>query len=236
MGVRRRDSVRGIDQSVERMWRVYADEMGIPDTGSGEAKEPLPGQPNNATLQRRPVRRRRWRAGLILTTVAVVLVAICSALALRQRLPISAESVERPSRTLVSPPTADETTGAPKAGAQVAGTSNLHRKDLLYRVSFDFGSDRISDDSKASLNKIIVSMKANSDWYLLIEGHADAYGSPDHNQSLSERRAEAIKRYLHSSGIAPERLSAIGFGASRPAAPNDAAGNALNRRAEIYRR
>ena len=79
-------------------------------------------------------------------------------------------------------------------------------------------------------------MKANPGWRVAIEGHTDALGSSEYNHALSERRAQAVKRYLEAAGVAPQRLSTAAFGASRPVAPNDARGNALNRRVELHRR
>ena len=108
--------------------------------------------------------------------------------------------------------------------------------ERAYRVTFEFGSDGINADSKRILDEIVVAMKANPDWRVAIEGHTDARGTEDYNRALSERRARAARTYLQSAGIAPGRLSAVGFGASRPVAPNDARGNVLNRRVELHRR
>lgn len=68
-----------------------------------------------------------------------------------------------------------------------------------------------------------------------IDGHADATGSDAYNQKLSERRANAVKNYLVKSvGIEASRLSAVGFGESKPAYPNDTAENrSKNRRVEF---
>ena len=67
----------------------------------------------------------------------------------------------------------------------------------------------------------------------LIGGHTDAKGSDDYNRRLSERRAEAVRRYLvERAGIGPERLLAQGFGETRladPSRPEDG----INRRVEI---
>jgi OmpA-OmpF porin, OOP family len=72
-----------------------------------------------------------------------------------------------------------------------------------------------------------------------IEGHTDSIGTEAYNQRLSERRATAVKRYLVSRGISAECLETIGYGKTRPIAPNtrgrrdNPEGRAMNRRAEL---
>ena len=107
--------------------------------------------------------------------------------------------------------------------------------NLTYRINFDFGSDVIDAEAKRTLDKIARAMKANPDWLLVIEGHTDAHGTPEYNRSLSQRRAQAAKAYLESAGISPRRLSAVGFGDSRPVAPNAGELGFLNRRVELHR-
>ena len=68
-----------------------------------------------------------------------------------------------------------------------------------------------------------------------VEGHTDSRGSVAHNTSLSDRRAKAVRRWLIEKGIAPARLSARGYGPSRPVADNATAeGRAANRRVEFH--
>ena len=67
-----------------------------------------------------------------------------------------------------------------------------------------------------------------------IRGHTDAVGTPDYNLDLSQRRAETIKDRLQRLGVAPERLYAKGFGATKPIAPNiSEKTRAKNRRVEF---
>jgi OOP family OmpA-OmpF porin len=69
---------------------------------------------------------------------------------------------------------------------------------------------------------------------VVIEGHTDNTGSPDYNLRLSQLRADSVRSFLIANGIAPLRMQAIGFGETRPEAPNDnAAGRQQNRRVEI---
>ena len=73
-----------------------------------------------------------------------------------------------------------------------------------------------------------------------IEGHTDAKGSAIYNKKLSLRRAESVKKWLETHGLAGMRFSSDGFGADKPVAPNtkpdgsdDPEGRQKNRRVEI---
>ena len=69
---------------------------------------------------------------------------------------------------------------------------------------------------------------------ILVEGHTDSHGSKVLNLELSQRRAQTVRDYLASQGIAPERIKAEGLGFTRPVANNKTAeGRANNRRVEI---
>ncbi len=73
------------------------------------------------------------------------------------------------------------------------------------------------------------------DTRIRIEGHTDSAGSEEYNLHLSQRRAEAVKQLLVSKVVYPDRMTAIGFGESRPKAGNDTLyGQQLNRRVEIF--
>jgi len=69
---------------------------------------------------------------------------------------------------------------------------------------------------------------------MVVEGHADSQGADEFNQTLSQKRAESVRAYLITKGISAERLTAQGFGETRPIADNASAeGRANNRRVEI---
>jgi outer membrane protein OmpA-like peptidoglycan-associated protein len=263
MNTQRRDTDRETAESVERIWQIYADEIGIPKAGPAGSNESLPQQSEDLTQGRRPVRVMAESGGRLLAAVAVVVVAVIAGVALWLSAPgkhagdglqALAPAVPTPSE-MVDPlrrqPKPDATVSRPMNPVppssavlrpdttQTSGTLSAETKQestrVMYRINFDFGSDGINDESKRALDKIVVAMKANPDWRVAIEGHTDAQGTPDYNRALSERRAQAVKAYLQSAGISPGRLSAVGFGASRPVAPNNALGNVLNRRVEFHR-
>jgi OOP family OmpA-OmpF porin len=68
-----------------------------------------------------------------------------------------------------------------------------------------------------------------------VEGHTDSTGTPEHNLALSERRAEAVRGFLlQQPALEGRQIVARGYGATRPAAPNDTDANRQrNRRVEI---
>jgi OOP family OmpA-OmpF porin len=106
----------------------------------------------------------------------------------------------------------------------------------VYGINFDSDSDRIREESRPTLDHVAAMLKARSQWKITIEGHTDSTASSQHNQDLSERRANAVRLYLENAAIAAARLSAVGYGASRPVASNETAlGRAQNRRVELVK-
>lgn len=104
----------------------------------------------------------------------------------------------------------------------------------VYGINFDVDSDVIRDESKPTLDKIVAVLKAKPEWKLKVEGHTDSTGGEQHNQQLSQKRADAVKTYLVNGGIDAARLTAAGLGASKPVAGNETeSGRAQNRRVEL---
>jgi OOP family OmpA-OmpF porin len=105
---------------------------------------------------------------------------------------------------------------------------------VLRGVNFAFDSDRIDPSSAVVLDVVAETLSGNPGVRVRIEGHTDALGSDTYNESLSERRAYSVLEYLVRAGISPGRMSAVGYGESRPVASNDTEeGRALNRRVEL---
>ena len=117
---------------------------------------------------------------------------------------------------------------------QMTGELLEYGRVRLYGINFDYDSDIIRNESKPTLDKIVAMLKSEQAMQLIIEGHTDSDGSTDHNQSLSQLRAESVKSYLVSAGISSSRLFTEGYGESTPVAPNTTAtGKAQNRRVEL---
>ncbi len=104
----------------------------------------------------------------------------------------------------------------------------------LDRTDFDTDSATIKPQSADELNNIAAMLKAYPGVHLKIGGYTDNTGDPAHNLSLSQARAESVVSQLTSRGIAPDRLTAQGYGDQFPRADNATeTGRALNRRVSM---
>lgn len=98
-------------------------------------------------------------------------------------------------------------------------------------ILFDFDSDSIKPQYYTALEVIVGVLERNPGVKVEIQGSTDNTGPESYNQMLSEKRARAVKGFLVSKGIEPQRLKAVGFGATKNITSNENdAGRALNRR------
>ena len=104
-------------------------------------------------------------------------------------------------------------------------------------IFFDTGSDALRPESTPTLKEIGQMLTEHPELRISIEGHTDNTGSAEANQTLSQRRAEAVKAHLAASyGFDAARLEAQGFGASKPVADNATPeGRQQNRRVELVK-
>jgi outer membrane protein OmpA-like peptidoglycan-associated protein len=101
-------------------------------------------------------------------------------------------------------------------------------------VLFDFNKYTLKPEARERLARVSGIVLAYPDLKLQIEGYTDAIGSDEYNQTLSEKRAEAVRDYLISSGVSMNNVAAQGMGKADPVADNStAAGRKLNRRVEM---
>lgn len=101
-------------------------------------------------------------------------------------------------------------------------------------VFFAPGSAILEIESSVDLDRAVTFMRANPGVRIEIGGHTDDSGTPEENRALSLERAESIKAYMVGNRIDPDRIDAVGYGATRPIAENDTeAGRARNRRVEM---
>ncbi|AVG37040.1 MULTISPECIES: OmpA family protein [Enterobacter] len=100
---------------------------------------------------------------------------------------------------------------------------------------FDSGKFVLKAGSTKMLVNSLVGIKAKPGWLIVVSGHTDNTGTPQLNQTLSLKRAEAVRNWMRDTGDVPESCFAVqGYGESRPVATNDTPeGRALNRRVEI---
>ncbi len=103
-------------------------------------------------------------------------------------------------------------------------------------VKFGFESDTLSDTAKAALDAFAGKLKENNaNVYIEIQGHTDSSGPEAYNLALGRERAEAVRRYLHTSqGIPLHRMSTFSYGSAKPIADNSTReGRAKNRRVTL---
>ncbi|ATF95313.1 cell envelope biogenesis protein OmpA [Cedecea neteri] len=100
---------------------------------------------------------------------------------------------------------------------------------------FDSGKSALKAGTTKMLVNSLVGVKAKPGWLIVVSGHTDNTGNPKLNQTLSLKRAEAVRDWMRDTGDVPESCFAVqGYGESRPIATNDTPdGRALNRRVEI---
>ncbi|MEX2117299.1 MAG: OmpA family protein [Bacteroidota bacterium] len=148
--------------------------------------------------------RRRRRTRTILFVIAGLLVVIVAILLMmlyrNNQVVLSEQSLsELKVLMLVLDPKADE---------KLAVFGDTH---------FDFDQDSLNQEARAMLDKNVQSLKENPTINVRMAGYTSAKGTEEVNQELSERRANTVRNYLIRQGIAPERITVIGYGRTRPA-------------------
>jgi outer membrane protein OmpA-like peptidoglycan-associated protein len=106
--------------------------------------------------------------------------------------------------------------------------------EILQQVRFATGKSTILPESFNLLQQVVDAIIKNNVRRVRVEGHTDNRGEKPANQVLSEDRARAVKEYLVAQGIDKDRLESVGYGDTKPIAPNlTARGRELNRRVEF---
>jgi outer membrane protein OmpA-like peptidoglycan-associated protein len=101
-------------------------------------------------------------------------------------------------------------------------------------IQFQAGSARLKRTALPILNKASRALRKYPDLHVEIAGHASSEGTSEFNLSLSQSRTQTVRDYLIDKGIAPERLTARGYGETRPVGDNDSEmGRIANRRVEF---
>ena len=118
-----------------------------------------------------------------------------------------------------------------------ASPASLQKKlnEILVRGSIEFESksSTITPTSLPTLDRLIAEMRQFPYTAIEIGGHTDKYGEPEYNRQLSQRRADAVRRYFAKQGL-PKQFSAIGYGASQPLSVSEKrASLQRNRRIEL---
>lgn len=104
----------------------------------------------------------------------------------------------------------------------------------LNNIFFDFGKSELKPESFPELNRVVNMLNENQQMVIALSGHTDNVGSDEDNLKLSQNRINSVMNYLLNNGIKPERMTATGYGESKPVASNDTEeGRADNRRVEF---
>lgn len=120
--------------------------------------------------------------------------------------------------------------GCPEIKAEVRAQIALAAKG----INFETNSDVIKATSFTNLDNLVKLLNQYPEAKVEIQGHTDNSGTPEKNKDLSQRRADAVKKYLQEHGIDATRLTSVGYGQDKPIAPNTtAAGKAQNRRVDF---
>ena len=105
---------------------------------------------------------------------------------------------------------------APLTGANDPASPEYFSQTIGDRVLFVVDSSTLTDAGKATLDGQATWLTSNSDYLAIIEGHADEQGTREYNLALGARRANAVREYLVSKGIATTRMRTISYGKERP--------------------
>ena len=105
---------------------------------------------------------------------------------------------------------------------------------VMRNINFEFDSAVLQESSYQAIDSLANFLKENPSINIEISGFTDDYGTEEHNQKLSQDRANSVKEALINKGIEAIRMTAVGYGSGNPLKPNDTEENkALNRRVEI---
>jgi len=119
-------------------------------------------------------------------------------------------------------------------GIDVSRDGDVIKLNLPDGVTFDFAKYDLKPQFYPALNTVAATLKEYNQTIVEVSGHTDSIGSDAANQTLSERRANAVAGYLMGQGVQRERFEIVGMGERYPVASNDTdSGRALNRRVEI---
>ena len=148
-----------------------------------------------------------------------------------QSTPSAAEMVEQ---LKIQPAPAPRTRGLRNLTVEAADTTPAAKPSLSLLIQFDFNSAKVKPESQQALSNLAQALQSKelADAKFAVEGHTDAKGRADYNLKLSQQRADAVRSFLASNGVADARLQAVGKGASELANATDPLA-ADNRRVRI---
>ena len=119
--------------------------------------------------------------------------------------------------------------------SRISSINDNYTQSESQTVTFPNNSAILSSDAKSTLDQVAGNLGGQQSGYMLeLEGYTDGRGSEQYNIGLSQRRAEAVERYLVSKNIPLFRIAIVGLGKENPVADNKTNdGRAQNRRVEV---
>jgi peptidoglycan-associated lipoprotein len=164
-----------------------------------------------------------------------MLLAVPLALGACKKKPVAVTPEPVTPATPANPPASNPAPVTPAVDADaVRRAVEAARSALLQTIYFDYDSDELRADARATLDDKLRVLNANPTARIRIEGHTDERGSDEYNLALGRRRADQAKRYLTDRGLDASRIETMSFGREKPAASgsNEEAW-AQNRRGEF---
>jgi peptidoglycan-associated lipoprotein len=173
--------------------------------------------------------RNRKRNGL---SIAILVAALSVAACAKRQTPVAApmpqpppSAADRPAVTPAGPTRIDEALPVPAQpalsddSAAIRTLDDLNRNSPLQPVFFTLDSSDVDDAGREAISANAEILKKNPKWVVTIEGHCDERGTAEYNLALGERRAIAVKTFLVSLGISPDRVRTISYGKEFPFDP-----------------
>jgi peptidoglycan-associated lipoprotein len=164
----------------------------------------------------------------IVILVAVLFAAACA----KRQTPVAAPMpqpppsvADRPAVTAAGPTRVAEDLPVPAQpalsddSAAVRSLDDLNRNSPLQPVFFTVDSADLDDAGRQATSANAELLKKNPRWVVTIEGHCDERGTAEYNLALGERRATAVKTFLISLGVSPDRVRTISYGKEFPFDP-----------------
>jgi peptidoglycan-associated lipoprotein len=131
--------------------------------------------------------------------------------------PPPAQDVQQPA----TPDVADQTEDLLQSADLQVVNDELKRRGFSPDIYFDYDEATLSDDTRDKLSRNADLLKSQAQFSMTLEGHADSRGTNEYNLALGERRANAVKQYLGSLGVAADRMRTLSYGEERPVCTED---------------
>jgi peptidoglycan-associated lipoprotein len=164
-------------------------------------------------------------------SIVIILLAVITGACAKRQPPLAAPApppVTRPPAVTTPPPAppqrVEETLPVPPQpiGEDTVGNrslDDLNRDSPFQPVLFALDSSELDDAGRRVAQSNSELMKKYPTWIITVEGHSDERGTAEYNLALGERRAVAVKTYLVSLGISPDRIRTVSYGKEFPFDP-----------------